>query len=356
MEQDNVRLFFKVIATVLFIAVLLVGGAYGAWLYLTRELAGDDFTPNTSVDIESISLTENSTFTGDNEKDLKNNITSWLSSGEAARQENVMNILLIGIDNDTKDMKKNSRADAMMILSVNHNTRTIALVSVMRDQYAYVEHENGGKFEKFHHASAYGGPQAQIKMIEQYYKASMDNYALVNFYSLPKIIDALDGVTVQITQTEADYMNNYCGMQVKTGANTIDGETALIYMRIRHQTGGDEARVTRQKQVIKAIFSKLKTKNKAAITTLFGEIGKYMRTGYSSEELLLLATNAVTEGWFDYKILEYSLPDSECAAEYTVDGAWYWKVDYPLAAQKMQKILYGTTNIVLSETRKSWIK
>ncbi len=354
MEQDNVRLFFKVIAIVLFLAVLLIAGAYGAWRYLTRDMAGDDFTPNVSVDIESISLTENSTFTGDREKDLKNNIMSWLSSGEPARKENVTNILLIGIDSDTKDMKKNSRADAMVILSLDHNAKKIRLVSVLRDQYSYVEKVKA--FEKLHHACAYGGPQAQVDMIEKYYKVAMDNYALVNFYSLPKIIDSLSGVTVEITKTEADYMNNYWGTSVKTGSNLIDGQTALIYMRIRHQTGGDEMRVTRQKQVIKAILSKLNTKSKTEIIELFTQITKYIRTGYSSDEMLSLAVNAVTGGWFDYEISEFSLPDGDCAREATLDNVWYWQVDFPLAAQKMQNILFGQTNIVLSPERQNWIK
>jgi hypothetical protein len=35
---------------------------------------------------------------------------------------------------------------------------------------------------------------------------------------------------------------------------------------------------------------------------------------------------------------------------------WYWAVDFPLAAQTLQKEIYGETNIVLAEDRISAIQ
>ncbi len=355
-NDDYIQIFFKTMAIVLCVAVIVLGGAYGLWMYLTKDITDEVFTPNASVDIKTDFIYDESKIENYSIEELNKNILSWRENGAPAKEENVINILLIGIDSESENMNVNSRADAMMILSINHNTKSITLASIMRDQYAYVENGKKSGFEKFHHANSYGGPKAQIKMIEQYYKVAIDNYALVNFYSLPKIIDKIGGVTVNITETEKEYMNTYWGTNVTNGQNNIDGETALIYMRIRHQTGGDEARVTRQKQVINAIINRLKTMNASSMASLVGEINKYLRTGYSSEELLNLVPQAVTGGWLNYSIKEFSLPDKECAGEITINNIWYWKVDYPRAAQKLQLALYNKTNVLFHTGRKDWIK
>lgn len=357
MERESlVGVFFKTMAVVLIIAIIVLGGGYCLWQYLTRDITGEVFTPNLSVDIEEEYIYDLSEIKDYSINELNANILSWRNNGMPAKEENVLNILLIGIDSESENMLLNSRADAMMIVSINHNTKRITLASILRDQYSYVETDKHQGFEKFHHANSYGGPSAQIKMIEQYYKVAIDNYALVNFYSLPKIIDKLGGVTVNITQNEKEYMNKFWGTKVKTGENEINGDTALIYMRIRHQTGGDEARVTRQKQVLKAIIDKVKSKNNTQLASLITEIFKYIRTGYTSDQMLSLSAQALTGGWFNYEICEFSLPDKECAGEITVKNIWYWKVDYPRAAQKLQLALYNKTNILFYPQRKDWIK
>lgn len=346
MNEDNVTLFFRAVAIALCVTILIVALLYGGWMYITRNMTGEVYNPNVSINIDDGIIKENEA------KDFKENIKNWYNNGQPAKDENVLNILLIGIDVDTADMEKNSRADAMMLISINHNTKTITLASILRDQYCYMEYNSKKNFEKLHHANNYGGPQLQIELIERYYKISIDNYALVNFYSLPKIIDKMGGVKVNITKTEADYMNTFWGTKVKTGENVIDGATALIYMRIRHQTGGDTARVSRQQQVIKSVMNEVKTLNKTQLVSLVTEIIKYVRTGYTSDEILAISVDALLNGWFNYGINQLSFPDEDCATGTTIDGTWYWKTDFPLAAQRMQTALYGRTNIELLSDRK----
>lgn len=350
MKEDNVTVFFKVIAIVLCVAIIIVGGLYIGWLYLTGGMTGEVYNPNVSININDGVIREISLGT------LEDKIISWHNNGQPARDDGVTNILLIGIDVDSADMNLNSRADAMVILSINHNTKRITLASILRDQYCYMEYGDKKNFEKLHHANNYGGPAFQISLIERYYKISIDSYALVNFYSLPKIIDKMDGVTVNITKNEADYMNTYWGTKVKTGENRIDGATALIYMRIRHKTGGDAARVGRQQQVIKSILNEIKSQSKTELLSLVTEITQYIRTGYSSEQLLSLAADVLVNGWLEYDMVQYRFPDDESAVGTTIDGIWYWKVDYPVCAQKMQWALFNKTNIELFEDRASWIK
>lgn len=344
-SDDNVTIFFRAIAISLCIAIIVVALLYGGWLYLTKDLTGEVYSPNISVDIDDGYIYENDV------DGLKNKIKDWQNNGQPAKDDNVLNILLIGIDVETSNMQKNSRADAMMLISINHEKKTITLASILRDQYCYMENNGKESFEKLHHANNYGGPKKQIELIERYYKVSIDNYALVNFYSLPKIIDKMGGVKVNITKTEKEYMNTYWGTKVKTGENVLDGATALIYMRIRHQTGGDTARVSRQQQVVKSVMNEVKHLNKTELVSLMTEIIKYVRTGYTSDEILSLAVDALLNGWFNYNINQLSFPEETYAKGETIDGSWYWKVDFPIAAQKMQTALYGKTNIILLQNR-----
>lgn len=344
-EESLVAVFFRTIAVILCIALILVAIAYGGWLYLTKDMTQEEYNANASVDIDDTTIYENQV------DGVKNKIKDWYNNGQPAKDDNVLNILLIGIDVESADMSKNSRADAMMLISINHNTKNITLASILRDQYCFMEHNGKESFEKLHHANNYGGPEMQIELIEKYYKIAIDNYVLVNFYSLPRIIDKMDGVTVNITKAEADYMNIYWGTNVKVGENILDGATALIYMRIRHQTGGDVSRVSRQQQVVKAVISEMKQQSKTELVSLMTELIKYMRTGCTSNEVLAMTADAFIDGWFNYNINQISLPDDQCAVGEIIDDIWYWQVDYPLAAQKMQMALYGKTNIVLKENR-----
>lgn len=348
-NDDTVTIFFRALAITLSIAIIVVGLLYGGLMYFTKNMTGEVYNPNISVNVEEKFIYEEAG------KNLKDNIKKWYDNGQPAKADGVLNILLIGMDIDTSDMSKNSRADAMLLVSVNQNTKEIKMVSLLRDQYCFMVHNGKESYEKLHHANNYGGPQMQIDLIEKYYKISIDNYVLVNFYSLPKIIDKMDGVTVTITKTEAEYMNTYWGTKVKTGENRLDGDTALIYMRIRHQTGGDTARVGRQQQVLKSIMNEVGAMNKSQLISVISELTKYVRTGYSSESMISLATEAFTQGWLDYEVYNMSFPDENSAVDSTINGAWYWLVDFPLAAQGLQTELFGKSNIILPENREKWV-
>ena len=380
--KDNVSLMFQIVAVALAIATLVLGCAFGAWSWYFGRMSDGKYTPSQGVDIGSggsivegdgsaigdlatlppISGDADAAISGDDIhpqelNDLQANIKNWMNNGSPVRSDNVTNILLIGMENE--NLKSNSRADAMVIFSLNHSTHTITLASIMRDQYSYIVHDNKGAFEKLHHANAYGGPSLQIEMLERYYKVTIDNYAIVNFASLPKVIDAMGGVEMDLTQEESQYLRSKCGFKhLSTGKNTLSGQEALIYMRIRENIGGDEARVDRQQKVIKQMLAQAKSSGTSAVLSMVHTMIPYIRTGLSSADMLSYATSALTNGWLDYSIQQLSLPDSKCAKGFrnTADDLWYWKVDYPLAAQKLQLVLYGQSNISLEANRKSWIQ
>lgn len=382
--KDNVSLMFQIIAVALAIATLVLGCAFGAWTWFFGRMSDGKYVPSQGVDIGKAkdivegggadlgdlgTLAPLPTEEGGNGaaldgdaihpndlNDLQANIKNWMNNGAPVRADNVVNFLLIGMDNEK--LASNSRADAMVIFSINHSTRTITLASIMRDQYSYIVHNGKGTFEKLHHAHAYGGPSLQIEMLERYYKITIDNYAIVNFDSLPKVIDTLGGVEVELSSEESRYLGQRCGFtHLKSGKNTLSGQEALMYMRIRENIGGDEARVGRQQKVIKQILAQARGYGASKMVSVVTALVPYIRTGLSSTDMLSYATNALANGWLDYSIVQLSLPDGGCAEGFrnSADRLWYWKVDFPLAARKLQLALYGQSNIALDAGRRSWL-
>lgn len=396
--RDNVSLWLRILAVALSIAIVITGAFAVLWeMYLGKitydpnykasegthidsnviiENPSGDYIPDDSNDIDEIH--------GDGHEDedpdenmatetiqpavlstLKANMKSWMNNGNPVRDDDVINILLIGMENNDDygnpmDLSVNGRADAMCIVSVNKKTKTITLASILRDQYSYIITGNSGRYTKFHHALRYGGPEKQIEMIERYYKVVIDNYVIVNFTSLASIIDAVGGIDIEITKNEATYLRNTCKWKIDARAQKmhVDGGHALTYMRIRKgQTGGDEARTGRQQKVIMTLINQAKNFSTGQMISLANEIIPYLRTGLNSSEILAYAVTALSEGWLKYDIKQVTLPDSECCKSYNnpADGGSYWKVDYPVAARKLQLALFGRSNITLDENRKPWI-
>jgi len=398
--RDNVTFVLQIIAVALSIVLVITGGLFIAYRIFIDPMLGEDYDASLGADIDSTTIVEGSADAisefehlekidglDDNQGEtgeasvsaepihptelssLKDNIKSWINTGEAVRSNDVTNILVIGMENcidtgSTKsyDLSVNGRADAMVIVSINHATKKITLASLLRDQYCYlVITKNGktqGSFQKLHHALAYAGPSAQIQMIERYYKIVIDNYVIVNFDSVTAIIDELGGIDVDVTQNEASFLNSSCGFNISSGMNHFNGRDALVYMRIRKgNTGGEVARTGRQRKVIANIIEQAKSYGMTKMVSVVDALIPYLRTGLTSTEILGYATTALADGWLNYELSSFSLPDDTCCKDFSnsEDGLWYWKVDFPLAAQKLQLALYGKTNIELASNRKSWI-
>lgn len=385
--RDNVSWWLQVVAVALTIAIVVTGGLLVGWNAYFGRISGENYDPSQGVDINGNTTIGEGTnvdvpqygeletpVPDENDANgstadvihpsqlnsLKENIKQWMNNGTSVYDSEVTNILLIGMDDDYKEnLSDKGRADAMMILSINRRTKTITLSSLMRDQYIYLVHNSKGTFTKLHHSLNYG-PATLIQMIERYYKVTIDNYVIVNFASVTHVIDAMGGIDIHLESNEAKYLKDTCGWDIPYGESdmTVNGAHALTYMRIRKgSTGGDTARTGRQRKVIMNMIDKAKDCSLTQLISIVNSMIPYIRTGLQPNEILAYATTALTDGWFKYSINQVVLPDDSCAKGFTnsEDNLWYWKVDFPLAAQKLQTALYGKTNIELEKNRKSWI-
>jgi LCP family protein required for cell wall assembly len=114
---------------------------------------------------------------------------------------------------------------------------------------------------KLNSAYAVGGPKCLVKVIQRLSGLSVNRFMAVDFTGFAKMVDALGGVEVCSTTPLEDYE---LGTVLATaGRQTIDGHTALNYVRARQVTtevNGDYGRIKRQQLFLSSLLRSLISK------------------------------------------------------------------------------------------------
>lgn len=204
----------------------------------------------------------------------------------SAYSDSVINIALFGIDAEEGGV---GRSDSIIIATIDTTHKKLKLTSIMRDSYVTIE---GHGNDKINHAYAFGGPQLAIKTLNENFDLNIDDFVAVNFTTLPKIIDMLGGVTIDITSEEVSHIP---GIDV-AGTYTLTGEQALAYSRIRYASGGDYVRTDRQRTVLSKVFEKVLSINFTQYPSLLSEILPMVQTNLDYSEILNLGNEVLKMG------------------------------------------------------------
>lgn len=143
-----------------------------------------------------------------------------------------------------------SRTDANMLIVVNPKINQILMISIPRDYYINLYGKNSK--DKLTHSGIYG-IDTTVKSVENLLDIDINYYYKINFTSLIKIVDSLDGVDVysKYTFTSKD------GYNYQKGYNHVDGKQALSFARERKAfTAGDRVRNINQQALVEALFRK----------------------------------------------------------------------------------------------------
>jgi LCP family protein required for cell wall assembly len=127
------------------------------------------------------------------------------------------------------------RADTLMVIRAGGGT--FNKLSIPRDSYAEIP---GYAPTKINAAFAFGGAALQIKTVEKFLNIKIDHVAIINFTGLENLVDAVGGVEVSLPHKLCAEIAGGSGhgqggvtLHLKKGENTLDGEKALAYSRIR---------------------------------------------------------------------------------------------------------------------------
>ncbi len=176
-----------------------------------------------------------------------------------SKQERV-NILLLGLDTRVPG---DSRSDTMILVSIDPATKTVALISIPRDLWVPIPGFGENRINAAYQFGetnnvAGGGPGLAMQTVEQNFGVPVHYFAQVDFEGFRGIVDALDGVTVDVprplidneypSDTGAAYQRIYIPM----GVQHMDGRVALQYVRSRH-ADSDLGRNERQQAMLLAL-------------------------------------------------------------------------------------------------------
>ena len=223
----------------------------------------------------------------------------------------VRSVLVIGTDGRSID--EQGRSDSMILVSFNSRTNQIILTSFMRD--CYVNIPNYG-MDKLNASYSYGGADLLMDTIESNFMVEIDDYVIVDFISFVGIIDAVGGIDIDVTDDEAQEINNILFSEVNGlmgddqwsdfldggGKLHLNGKQALSYARIRYVGNSDFERTSRQRKVITKVIPK--ALNPVAISKISKHVIPEVNTNMSSIGMYLLALRLPLSIRYDVKQIQ----------------------------------------------------
>ncbi|QPC47526.1 LCP family protein [Mangrovibacillus cuniculi] len=229
-------------------------------------------------------------------------------------------VLIIGVDDSEKrEFGSNSRSDALMLATVNQEDKSVKLTSIPRDSYVYIPEV--GYETRINAAHAHGGPKATIETVEELLDVPVDYYVSLNFHAFIEVIDALNGVEIDVPYSfsEQDSNDVQGAIQLEKGVQMLNGEEALAFARTR-KMDSDVYRGMRQQEVIKAIVKRAASiQSIGRYDDVLDSIGNNMKTDLSFDEMRYLAEFGIKQPSIDTNSLAGR--DSEPG------GAYYYYLD-----------------------------
>ena len=258
-------------------------------------------------------------------------------------------VLLLGEDN-SEGTSGRGLTDSIMIASFGDGG-DIRLVSVMRDMI--VDMGQHGE-HKINAAYKLGGGKLAMTMINQSFGLDVTRYAVVNFEGIAKIIDAMGGIELTITEAERDQINlglrkayqkkrvfNGVLMQPLTeyGDNIhMSGTHAMFYARIRI-IDSDYRRAERQRILLKKMIDKLRANPNPIV---LGKLAAMVLTDIDTNLNPMDCTALLVRGLsMRGDMRELRLPTNDARDERTENGIFLIRADFKKCRAALYKFFYA---------------
>ena len=264
---------------------------YEDYIYMLKELKEKKieaaFVPSNYIDmvkdeegLENIS----------NETKIVKSLTKELVNQDTVDVSNKdfkdpLTFLIMGVDSEKNGLKENAafNGDTLLLVAFNPNTLRTTMVSFPRDTYVPIACKNN-TYAKINSAAS-KGTNCVIDTVSNLLDIKIDYYAKINFKGVVDLVDAVDGINVDVEKPDYNHHNNlnincngkFCEQNsdrktgkkdiiyLDPGYQTLNGEEALAYSRCRYlYQGGDLDRIKHQQQVIEALVSKVLSFNSIA--------------------------------------------------------------------------------------------
>ena len=268
-KKKGLKIFLIVIAVILVLLLILAGAAY---LYLQSKLKKMNIIELPKDTYAYTEPTDEVTRPPETEATETTEATTEATVPKMTADD-IVNILFVG--QAARAGEEETMADSTMLISINTYTKEITCMSILRDSFVklpdYKGHQCGrAKFTVCYNlgyqwgGGTAGGMEMTNICLKDNFGIEVDYNVEVSFDSFIKMIDYIDGVDIDLTQAEADYLNKdtlYVKRTIEPGVQRLQGMEALSYARMRKAAGDSESdikRTERQRKVVEALLEKFR--------------------------------------------------------------------------------------------------
>lgn len=268
-KKKGLKIFLIVIAVILVLLLILAGAAY---LYLQSKLKKMNIIELPKDTYAYTEPTDEVTRPPETEAAETTEATTEATVPKMTADD-IVNILFVG--QAARAGEEETMADSTMLVSINTYTKEITCMSILRDSFVklpdYKGHQCGrAKFTVCYNlgyqwgGGTAGGMEMTNICLKDNFGIEVDYNVEVSFDSFIKMIDYIDGVDIDLTQAEADYLNKdtlYVKRTIEPGVQRLQGMEALSYARMRKAAGDSESdikRTERQRKVVEALLEKFR--------------------------------------------------------------------------------------------------
>ncbi|MDJ0380666.1 LCP family protein [Streptomyces sp. G-G2] len=186
--------------------------------------------------------------------------------------DGAQNVLLIG--SDSRSGKENAkygrdvgtqRSDTAILLHLPANRLSATAVSIPRDLMTDVPSclkadgsRTTAQNAQFNWAFEWGGAACTVRTVEKLTGIRVDHHMVIDFGGFKRVVDAVGGVEVCLKQPIDD---TDAKLKLPAGRQTLQGEQALGFVRVRHSlgNGSDTERMERQQEFMGSLVKKVQS-------------------------------------------------------------------------------------------------
>ena len=250
------------------------------------------------------------------------------------RESNVVNILLIG--QDSREGESQARSDSMILCTLDREADRLTTTSFLRDLYLPIP---GHGSNRINAAYSFGGMPLLKQTLEENFGITIDGAIEVDFQQFSRIIDMLGGVSIELRQDEAEFLNRETGSDLTEGTHTLTGHQALTYSRIRSlDADGDFSRTNRQRKVITALLGSYRNVRFSELIPTINTLLPMISTDLNQAQILLYALE-VLPALSDAQITSQRVPADGTYTDQTIDGMSVLVADMDTARQLLRESL-----------------
>ena len=253
------------------------------------------------VTVPKITYTEATTEAAETQDQAQTTEATTVATTEphVASSADYLNILVVG--QAARDGEEERFADTAMLFTINTYTKTLTQTSLLRDSFVKPPDYKGHFFGRiklttvYHLGSLYGdGVAGSMELMNMTlynnFGIEVDYNFEIDFEAFIKVINLLEGVDIELTEAEADYLNKdgKVWQTVHPGMNWLDGDTALAYARMRKAAGDNESdivRTERQRKFVEALVTKLKGMKLSDLQKIANEVLPMITTSMTNAEI-----------------------------------------------------------------------